>query len=68
HHICCSGAPADIRKHPNYIAMFGDRSRETLAFYEHHHQHHHDLAGQPVSGEATRSSGRCSNARARRMR
>ncbi|RQW64142.1 zinc ABC transporter ATP-binding protein ZnuC [Vibrio viridaestus] len=53
HHICCSGAPADIRKHPNYIAMFGDRSRETLAFYEHHHQHHHDLAGQPVSGEAT---------------
>ncbi|MCE0494559.1 zinc ABC transporter ATP-binding protein ZnuC [Vibrio salinus] len=45
HHICCSGAPTDIRNHPNYLAMFGDKSREILAFYEHHH--HHDLAEQP---------------------
>lgn len=45
HHICCSGAPIDIKNHPNYLAMFGDRSREILAFYEHHHTH--DLAEQP---------------------
>jgi len=53
HHICCSGAPADIREHPNYIAMFGNRNRETLAFYEHNHRHHHhDLAGNTVTGDS----------------
>ncbi|MDW6093465.1 zinc ABC transporter ATP-binding protein ZnuC [Vibrio rhizosphaerae] len=54
HHICCHGAPADITRHPNYIALFGQsRQEESLAFYHHEHQHHHDLAGQPVSGDAT---------------
>ncbi|EOB4246007.1 MULTISPECIES: zinc ABC transporter ATP-binding protein ZnuC [Vibrio] len=52
HHICCSGSPADISQHPSYLALFGHRSRETLAFYQHKHQHHHDLAGQPVKGDA----------------
>ncbi|MCG3721521.1 zinc ABC transporter ATP-binding protein ZnuC [Vibrio cincinnatiensis] len=52
HHICCSGSPADISQHPSYLALFGHRSRETLAFYQHNHQHHHDLAGQPVKGDA----------------
>ncbi|EKO3412000.1 zinc ABC transporter ATP-binding protein ZnuC [Vibrio fluvialis] len=57
HHICCSGAPADITQHPSYIALFGHRSRETLAFYHHHHDHHHhDLAGQPVKGDAQQCS------------
>ncbi|MDN3682162.1 zinc ABC transporter ATP-binding protein ZnuC [Vibrio tapetis subsp. quintayensis] len=52
HHICCSGAPEMVSKHPSYIAMFGQRSHESLAFYEHSHEHHHDLAGQPVLGDA----------------
>lgn len=52
HHVCCSGSPADITQHPSYIALFGSRSQETLAFYHHQHGHHHDLAGQPVSGQA----------------
>ncbi|MBU2896431.1 zinc ABC transporter ATP-binding protein ZnuC [Vibrio hepatarius] len=57
HHICCSGAPADITKHPNYIALFGEVRSESLAFYHHQHSHHHhDLAGDPVSGEATSCS------------
>jgi zinc transport system ATP-binding protein len=54
HHICCHGAPADITQHPSYIALFGQpRHDESLAFYYHQHQHHHDLAGEPVSGNAT---------------
>lgn len=58
HHICCSGTPEHITKHPSYIALFGDRSRETLAFYHHNHEHHHhDLSGQPVKGDA----GTCSH-------
>jgi len=53
HHVCCSGTPEHITKHPSYIELFGDRSQETLAFYHHHHEHHHhDLSGQPVKGDA----------------
>jgi zinc transport system ATP-binding protein len=53
HHICCSGTPQDISQHPNYIALFGHRTKESLAFYPHKHEHHHDLSGDPVSGDAT---------------
>ncbi|MCR9423150.1 zinc ABC transporter ATP-binding protein ZnuC [Vibrio sp. V09_P4A23P171] len=53
HHVCCFGSPATITQHPSYIALFGTRNREALAFYHHKHQHHHDLAGQPVKGDAT---------------
>ncbi|RJX73834.1 zinc ABC transporter ATP-binding protein ZnuC [Vibrio sinensis] len=57
HHICCSGAPADIAQHPSYIALFGQTRQETLAFYHHQHDHHHhDLAGQPVDGHGTSCS------------
>ncbi|EEX91740.1 zinc ABC transporter ATP-binding protein ZnuC [Vibrio orientalis] len=57
HHICCSGAPADIAQHPSYIALFGHTHQQSLAFYHHQHDHHHhDLAGQPVSGEGSQCS------------
>lgn len=52
HHICCFGSPQDISQHPKYIALFGTHRQEGLAFYQHEHKHHHDLAGEPVSGEA----------------
>ncbi|MDN3698742.1 MULTISPECIES: zinc ABC transporter ATP-binding protein ZnuC [Vibrio] len=53
HHICCSGAPADITQHPSYIALFGSATKESLAFYHHQHDHHHhDLSGQAVKGDA----------------
>ncbi|PWI35029.1 zinc ABC transporter ATP-binding protein ZnuC [Vibrio albus] len=52
HHVCCSGAPEAITKHPSYIALFGEHKGESLAFYRHHHHGHHDLAGNPVEGEA----------------
>lgn len=51
HHICCSGAPEAITKHPSYIAMFGQTAKDTLAFYHHEHHHHHDLAGEAIEGE-----------------
>ena len=57
HHICCSGAPADIAQHPKYIALFGNAHQQSLAFYHHqHNHHHHDLAGHPVSGQAENCS------------
>ncbi|BCL68925.1 Zinc import ATP-binding protein znuC [Vibrio nigripulchritudo MADA3029] len=52
HHVCCSGTPAAVSEHPSYIALFGHRNRESLAFYQHDHLHHHDLSGDAVSGNA----------------
>lgn len=53
HHVCCSGAPADIAQHPSYIALFGHTQQQPFAFYHHkHNHHHHDLAGEPVEGDA----------------
>ena len=47
-HICCSGHPQTVVKHPAYIKLFGDKLDE-LAIYTHHHDHEHDLNGRTVS-------------------
>lgn len=48
HHICCSGEPESVRRHPEYLALFGPDAAERLAVYAHHHDHSHDLAGEIV--------------------
>ncbi|NKB57754.1 MAG: zinc ABC transporter ATP-binding protein ZnuC [Alphaproteobacteria bacterium] len=48
HHICCSGEPESVRRHPEYLALFGPDAAERLAVYAHHHDHNHDLAGEIV--------------------
>ncbi|MGF1699077.1 zinc ABC transporter ATP-binding protein ZnuC [Photobacterium makurazakiensis] len=48
HHICCSGEPESITRHPNYVALFGQQQSEQLALYQHHHNHEHDLSGSPI--------------------
>jgi len=49
-HICCTGKPEDISRHPEYLRMFGP-GWEGLAFYQHRHDHHHDLHGDVVPDE-----------------
>ncbi len=49
HHICCSGAPESVRRHPEYLALFGPDAAERLAVYAHHHDHSHDLAGEIIT-------------------
>lgn len=44
HHLCCSGKPESVSKHPEYLALFGDKT-ESIAVYTHHHDHVHDLDG-----------------------
>ena len=46
-HICCSGSPESVSKHPEYLQMFGKASSDGLVPYAHHHDHEHD----PVTGE-----------------
>lgn len=34
-HVCCSGRPAAVRRHPEFLALFGEAGRDSLAFYAH---------------------------------
>ena len=44
-HLCCSGLPESVSKHPEYLALFGDQAAQSLAVYTHHHDHEHDVGG-----------------------
>ena len=51
-HVCCSGHPDAVSRHPAYLDLFGAIDARTLAVYTHHHDHQHDLHGDIVrSGE-----------------
>lgn len=43
-HLCCSGRPESVSRHPEYLALFGDQA-ESIAVYTHHHDHVHELDG-----------------------
>ncbi len=55
-HICCSGRPETVSRHPEYLALFGPRAAEDLAVYQHSHGHAHGLAGEvlplPTEGKS----------------
>jgi len=48
-HVCCSGHPEDVSRHPEYRALFG-RHADQLAVYLHHHDHTHAADGHVVPG------------------
>ena len=48
-HVCCSGAPETVSRHPEYVGLFGPRAAAALAIYTHDHDHAHDLAGDVVA-------------------
>lgn len=48
-HVCCSGVPTTVAKHPEYMKLFGAEMARAFAVYEHHHDHAHDLAGRPLT-------------------
>ncbi len=51
-HVCCSGAPDAVSRHPEYIALFGARAAASIAVYTHAHDHAHGPAGEvmPIDG------------------
>ena len=51
-HVCCSGQPEAVSRHPEYMALFGPRAAGSLAVYAHEHDHAHDLAGEVVPQDA----------------
>lgn len=54
-HICCSGHPEAVSKHPEYLKLFGS-SLDGMAVYTHHHDHSHDFHGDDAD-ESDPSSG-----------
>jgi zinc transport system ATP-binding protein len=43
-HVCCTGRPEAVARHPEYLALFGPAAAE-FAVYAHKHDHVHDAAG-----------------------
>ncbi|MCP5140913.1 MAG: zinc ABC transporter ATP-binding protein ZnuC [Gammaproteobacteria bacterium] len=41
-HVCCSGHPEHVSRHPAYLELFGSAINPSLAVYTHHHDHTHD--------------------------
>jgi zinc transport system ATP-binding protein len=56
-HVCCDGAPEAVQRHPEYMALFGDRVALGFALYAHHHDHDHDAHGNVVQKDAGLSPG-----------
>ena len=48
-HVCCSGHPDTVSRHPAYLELFGAPASARLAIYTHHHNHRHDIHGNVVS-------------------
>ncbi len=47
-HVCCTGHPEAVSRHPEYLKLFGPLEAPGLAVYTHHHDHSHDLHGDVV--------------------
>jgi zinc transport system ATP-binding protein len=47
-HVCCTGKPEAVSRHPEYQKLFGVVRPGGLAVYTHHHDHEHDLHGGVV--------------------
>lgn len=56
-HVCCSGVPDTVSKHPEYERLFGAAAAKSIAIYRHHHDHDHDLSGSPKPGPAPKTDG-----------
>jgi zinc transport system ATP-binding protein len=48
HHVCCTGRPEAVTRHPEFVNLFGRHVAEALAVYTHDHDHQHDVTGAPV--------------------
>ena len=47
-HVCCTGHPETVTRHPAYIELFGRFATGQLAVYTHQHDHHHGPDGEVV--------------------
>ena len=50
-HVCCTGHPEAVTRHPAYIELFGPLASGELALYTHRHDHEHGPDGEVVGHE-----------------
>jgi zinc transport system ATP-binding protein len=55
-HVCCSGAPEAVSRHPEYLELFGSQAAKGLAVYSHHHDHSHGVSGEIIAPETPRET------------
>jgi zinc transport system ATP-binding protein len=52
-HVCCTGLPEAVSRHPEYLKLFGDPAQARgFAIYTHDHDHHHDLHGGVIEHQS----------------
>jgi zinc transport system ATP-binding protein len=51
-HVCCSGHPKAVSRHPEYLALFGPQAAGDMAVYTHHHDHSHDMHGDVLPSQS----------------
>ncbi|MES9899147.1 MAG: zinc ABC transporter ATP-binding protein ZnuC [Sedimenticola sp.] len=56
-HVCCSGHPEAVSRHPAYLELFGADATSKLAVYTHHHDHTHDIHGNVVKAKEEHDHG-----------
>ncbi|MDE0239070.1 MAG: ATP-binding cassette domain-containing protein [bacterium] len=47
-HVCCTGHPRTVTRHPEFVSLFGPHVANAIAVYPHRHDHRHDERGEPV--------------------
>ena len=51
-HVCCSGQPEAVSRHPEYLRLFGPRGAEAFSVYSHEHDHRHTITGEILPAPA----------------
>jgi zinc transport system ATP-binding protein len=44
-HVCCTGRPEEVSRHPEYQRLFPEAGLPGIGIYTHRHNHVHDLGG-----------------------
>jgi zinc transport system ATP-binding protein len=62
-HVCCTGRPEEVSRHPEYQRLFPDTGLAAIGIYTHHHNHVHRLDGDVDPVDPARDPGHTHDAR-----
>ncbi len=57
-HVCCTGRPEEVSRHPEYQRLFPETDMQGIGVYRHDHDHVHDVAGEVHEHHAGCAHGR----------
>jgi zinc transport system ATP-binding protein len=62
-HVCCTGRPEEVSRHPEYQRLFPETGLAGIGIYTHRHNHVHGLAGDVRPVDACQDPGHTHDAR-----